>query len=148
MREPIRHVLCAVRGIPHSRATVTRAIELALDTQARLTFVHGIDAEFLAYATVGIPRLMLDELRSMSEFMMLMLRDRAERRGVRAVDTVILEGRLDAVLPTLVQEHQADVVVLGAPGQNGTRSLSAGDFARLVEQLRNLGVHVEIRPLA
>ncbi len=34
----IRHIICAVRGGPESRETVSHAIDLALESSARLTF--------------------------------------------------------------------------------------------------------------
>ena len=48
MAEKPDHIVCAVRGSPQSRATVTRAIDLALEHDARLTFFYAVDAEFLA----------------------------------------------------------------------------------------------------
>ena len=39
-----RHIICAVRGGPEGRATVTHAIELALEAGARLTFFRVMDA--------------------------------------------------------------------------------------------------------
>jgi hypothetical protein len=45
--DTVKHIVCAVRGRPESRTTVTRAVDLALEHQAHLTFLHMIDAEFL-----------------------------------------------------------------------------------------------------
>ena len=45
------HIICAVRGVPKSRETATKAINLALDQDARLTFVHVTNLEFLGSAT-------------------------------------------------------------------------------------------------
>ncbi len=143
----LKHIVCAVRGQPHSRATVTRAIDLALEHGARLTFVHVMDAEFLSHATVGIVRLMYQELRSMGEFMMVILRDRAERRGVREVRTVLLEGRAEEVLPRFLQESGADLLVLGAPGGSRRQSAFApGDFETFVQRIEARGVPVELVP--
>ena len=47
--ETPKHIICAVRGGPESRETVTQAINLALEYEARLTFLHVLDAEFLEY---------------------------------------------------------------------------------------------------
>ncbi len=135
------HIVCAVRGQPQSRATVTKAIDLALEHGARLTFVHVMDAEFLAYATVGIVRLMYRELRSMGEFMMEILKDRAERRGVPEVDTVLLEGRVEEELPRFLDESGADLLVLGAPARN---ALSPEAFSTLVRRVAALGIRMEL----
>ncbi|MFQ5421914.1 MAG: universal stress protein, partial [Anaerolineae bacterium] len=77
-----RQILCAVRGGPESRATVSKAIALALTHQARLTFFHVLDAEFLNYATIGPLSVIYQELAEMGKFAMLILCDRAKRRGV------------------------------------------------------------------
>ena len=45
--QPLEVIVCAVRGGPKSRETVTRAIEMALERGAKLTFFHVIDAEFM-----------------------------------------------------------------------------------------------------
>jgi len=143
----VKHIVCAVRGQPQSRATVTRAIGLALKYGARLTFVHVMDAEFLAHATVGIVRLMYQELRSMGEFLMAILRDRAERRGVREVHTVLLEGRAATALPRFLKEQQADLLVLGAPGGSRRQSAFApGDFNAFVQHIEAQGIQVELVP--
>ena len=47
-----KHILCAVRGGQESRNTVVRAIDLALEYDARLTFFHILDAEFLGAASL------------------------------------------------------------------------------------------------
>ncbi len=90
----VRHVACAVRGGPESRATVTRAIDLALEHGAKLTFVHVMDADFLGYATIGPLSVVYQELREMGNFMMLILQDRAIRRGVQDVGYVLMEGNI------------------------------------------------------
>jgi nucleotide-binding universal stress UspA family protein len=112
-----RHVMCAVRGRPESRETATHAIELALEHQARLTFVHVIDAEFLGPAgpTMSPLRAVYRHLRQMGEFAMLILCDRAKRRGVAEVGYTIQEGNVPKRLRQLVQESGADVLVIGRP---------------------------------
>ena len=90
----IRHIVCAVRGRPASRETVTKAIELALEHDARLTFLHIMDAEFMEHATVGPLSVIYQELKDMGEFTMMILVDRAQRRGVKEVDYVLREGNI------------------------------------------------------
>jgi len=52
MSDRVEHIVCAVRGSPQSRATVTRAIDLAREHDARLTFFYAVDVEFLARTTI------------------------------------------------------------------------------------------------
>ena len=49
--EKVEYILCAVRGGQESRRTVTRAIDLAVEHNARLNFFHILDAEFLGTAS-------------------------------------------------------------------------------------------------
>jgi nucleotide-binding universal stress UspA family protein len=113
----IRHILCAVLGKPTSRTTVTKAIDLALEHGARLTFAHVINVDFLASATPSMTplRSVYNQLRELGEFSMLILCDRAQRRGVTNVDHVIREGQILPQLSLLIQEMQPDVFVVGKP---------------------------------
>jgi nucleotide-binding universal stress UspA family protein len=116
MPDKVNHIVCAVRGSPQSRATVTRAIDLALEHDARLTFFYAVDVEFLARSTARGPlSVVYRELIEMSEFTMLILKDRAERRGVTQVDSIIREGDVRPQLLDLVREVRPDVLILGWP---------------------------------
>jgi len=109
------HIVCAVRGQPESRITVTYAIDLALEKRARLTFLHILDAEFLKKAPAGRLSTVYKELAGMGEFMMLILEDRARRRGVEQVDHVFREGQIKKQLRKFALETQADILVIGSP---------------------------------
>jgi nucleotide-binding universal stress UspA family protein len=116
MPEKLEHIVCAVRGSPQSRATVTRAIDLALEYDARLTFFYAVDVEFLSRTTARGPlSVVYRELIEMSEFTMLILKDRAERRGVAQVGSIIREGDVRTQLLDLVREVRPDLLVLGWP---------------------------------
>ena len=108
-----QYIVCAVRGGPESRETVTQAINLALEFEARLTFLHIVDAEFLEYATIGPLSVVYHELKEMSTFSMLILCDRAQRRGVQQVDYVLLEGNIREGLIRHVNETKAEMMVMG-----------------------------------
>ncbi|MDX1689254.1 MAG: universal stress protein [Candidatus Promineifilaceae bacterium] len=122
--ERVEQILCAVRGGPESRATVTYAIDLALETGARLTFFHALDAEFLGYATIGPLSVIYQELQEMGEFTMLILVDRAQRRGVEDVDYVVSEGNVREQLRQVAIRTEAEVMVMGRP----TRSPGSNVF--------------------
>ncbi|MCL7451800.1 MAG: universal stress protein [Anaerolineae bacterium] len=135
-----RHIICAVRGSPQSRATVTRAIELALVSQARLTFFYVVDAEFKGRATVGVAlSRVYRELVQMAEFSMLILCDRAERKGVREVDYRIREGNVRKQLLKLASETGADTLVMGWPVRGpGRPTFKREKFESFVEELREV----------
>jgi nucleotide-binding universal stress UspA family protein len=143
------HIICAVRGGPESRDTVTRAIDMALESGAALTFFHVIDAEFLEYATIGPLSVVYSELVEMSRFAMLILCDRARRRGVMRVDMIVREGNIHKQLHQFAVETHAKVMVMGqpirSPGRNVFRSAEIKTFVAELEQAGNLKV-IQVTP--
>ncbi len=137
-----RHIICAVRGGPESRETVTQAIDLALEYRARLTFLHVLDAEFLEYATIGPLSVVYHELNEMGTFTMLILTDRAHRRGVEQVDYVMPEGNIRNELTRYANETKAEMMVMGrptrSPGRNVFKITEFDDFVAELEQEGNL----------
>ncbi|MGD8584089.1 MAG: universal stress protein, partial [Chloroflexota bacterium] len=127
-----RHIICAVRGGPESRETVTRAIDLALEHKARLTFLHVLDAAFLEYATIGPLSVVYRELNEMGTFTMLILIDRASRRGVEQVDYVLPEGDIREELTRYAIDTKAEMMVIGrptrSPGRNVFKIAGFDDF--------------------
>lgn len=145
VRQP-QHILCAVRGGPESRETVTRAIDLALESGARLTFFQVLDAEFLNHATIGPLSVVYRELCELGRFTMLILCDRAKRRGVENVDGVVREGNVHRQLCEFAFESHADILVMGRPTRSaGSNIFKPADFDAFVAQLEreaNLQVNV------
>jgi nucleotide-binding universal stress UspA family protein len=135
-----RHIICAVRGGPESRDTVSRAIDLAVQFGARLTFFHVMDAEFLEYATVGPLSVVYHELVEMGAFAMLILCDRAQRRGVAYVDYVVQEGNIHKQLYQLALETRAEMMVMGRPTRSPGRNVfKADEFETFVAELEQQG---------
>jgi nucleotide-binding universal stress UspA family protein len=140
MTERSQHIVCAVRGSPQSRATVTHAIDLALESDAKLTFLYVVDAEFQAQAVIGSPlSVIYQELTQMAEFSMLILCDRAERRGVKRVEYLIREGDVRKQLLLFAAETRADVFVMGWPLRGPGRPIFTPDefeaFAAELEEV-------------
>ncbi len=146
----IRHIICAVRGGPESRETVSHAIDLALESSARLTFFRVMDAEFLQHATVGPLSVVYNELGEMANFAMLILCDRAQRRGVSQVDCVVREGNIQKQLRQFATETQADLMVMGrptrSPGSNVFKPAEFDAFVAEIEQEGDLRVVVVTLP--
>ena len=122
-----KQIICAVRGGAESRDTVSRAIQLALETGARLTFLHVMDAEFLQYATIGPLSVVYNELLEMGTFAMMILRDRAQRRGVTDVDYVVREGSIRKQLFQFAVATHAKVLVVGYPTRSSGRNVFEAD---------------------
>lgn len=136
-----RWIICAVRGGSESRSTVTRAVDLALQEDARLTFLHIVDAEFLGFAPIPSRlRVVYEQLGEMAVFIMLILVDRAQRRGVSAVDYQIREGDIRRQLRAVAQESRASALVLGEPVRSpGSNLFTPKAFQRFVADLEALG---------
>jgi nucleotide-binding universal stress UspA family protein len=133
-----QHILCAVRGQPRSRETATQAINLALESGARLTFVLIIDAEFMSQAapTMSSLRAVYRQLEEMGEFAMSILCDRAERRGVAQVGSIIRKGIVQDELRNLATEIDAGVLVIGKPSGDRSRDVfTQAEFETFVADL-------------
>jgi len=141
-KSPPKHIICAVRGQPYSRQTATRAISLALEHEARLTFFLVIDAEFLgASAPTMTPlRAVYRQLEEMGEFALLILCDRAERRGVAQVDYLIRRGNVPQQLHQLAIETNAEMMVIGRPMPKQGKSIFLPEqFDAFVSELEKDG---------
>ncbi len=147
--EEIRHIICAVRGRPESRATVTHAIDLALKHGARLTFLHVMDAEFLQHATIGPLSVIYEELNKMGQFAMMILCDRATRRGVSEVGYVVMQGNIRNQIDQFVRNSPADIIVMGKPKPKTARSIFRENEIRVyihqLEEQANIRV-VQVDP--
>ena len=138
-----RDILCSVRGGPESRATVQRAIELALESAAGLTFFHIVDAEFLGQST-PIPAplsVVYQELVETGKFLMEILADRARRQGVNEVDYVVREGNIRKQLQRMAIESGAEILVLGQPIHGSSRNVfNPAEFQNFVATLEQKGI--------
>ena len=131
-----KHIICAVRGGPESRETVTQAINLALEYEARLTFLHVLDAEFLEYATIGPLSVVYRELNEMGTFTMLILTDRANRRGVDRGGCGLPEGNIREELIQYAIDTKAEMLVIGRPTRSPGRNVfKIAEFDNLVTEL-------------
>jgi nucleotide-binding universal stress UspA family protein len=141
MQNQIKQILCAVRGGPESRETVTHAVDLALETGAKLTFFHVMDAEFLGQAAIGRTLSgIYNELHEMGKFAMLILVDRAQRRGVENVDFIIREGNIRKQLMQIAIETKAEIMIVGRPTRSPTSNVfKMGEIEAFAKDLAKVG---------
>jgi len=120
---------------------VTKAIDLALEHQARLTFVHVTSADFLVSATPTMlsHQTTLKQLRDLSEFTMMVLVDRATRRGVQNVDYLIRNGQILEQLRVVISEFKPNMVVIGKPISTLTadRSTDADELNDFIQDIES-----------
>ena len=141
-----RHILCAVRSQPGSEQAVKKAIDLALEHGARLTFFQVIDAAFVSRVAGGHASLKVayDELEDMAEFTMIILRERAQMRGVEEVDYVVRRGDVREQIKQIARETNAEILVTGmpqrSPGRNVFDEESFKAFVAEIEEAANIRV--------
>lgn len=109
------HIVCAARGGRRIQPSVNRAIELACEENARLTFLYVLDVEFLKCTMVGHTDMVFEELDKMGEFMMIRLCEFANERGCVSADYVIRHGNIREEIQNYLLEVQPDLLVLGRP---------------------------------
>ncbi|MDQ4076306.1 MAG: universal stress protein [Chloroflexota bacterium] len=143
--QALHHILCAVRGGPESRTTAAHAISLALEHDARLTFFHVLDAEFLDHALVVPLSVIYQELHEMGKFSMMILCERAERAGVEKVDTIVREGSIREQLRRIAIETQADLMIMGRPVRSpGSNVFKPAEFDAFIANLEAVGGDLQV----
>ncbi len=120
-----------------------RAIQLAKERDADLTFLFVVDVEFLCYATIGPLSIVHQQLRDMGEFIMATLQAKAQELGV-ASDYAVREGEVREQIRQYVEENDVDVLVMGRPLQETNAAIfdagTVSNFAAALE--RDAGVEV------
>jgi hypothetical protein len=105
-----------------------------------------MDAEFLEHATVGPLSVVYSELQEMGQFAMLILCDRARRRGVSQVDCAVREGNIRKQIRQFAIETSAQLLVMGrptrSPGRNVFKPTEIDDFAADLEREANLRIEL------
>jgi len=144
-KSDVKHILCAVRSRPGGEETVNRAIELALATNARLTFCQIINTSFVnRHSTRGSARkAAYRELTDMAQFALSLIRDQAERRGVTKVNTIVRTGNVRQELLRLTTETNADLLVLGRPQRSPRSMFDQKALEKFVAELEETGVKVD-----
>jgi nucleotide-binding universal stress UspA family protein len=143
------HIVCAARGGRRIQPSVNRAIELACETGARLTFLYILDVEFLKRTILGHTDMVFDELDKMGEFMMLRLCEYANEGGCVEADFAIRHGSVQEGIQDYLLETQPDLLILGRPQSGPDEDAppafeieGIGEFAQ--EITAKTGVKVEL----
>jgi nucleotide-binding universal stress UspA family protein len=143
------HIVCAARGGRRIQPSVNRAIELAREGNARLTFLYVLDVEFMKHTIYGRTDVVFDELDKMGEFMMIRLCEYASERGCAKSDYVIRHGQVREEIQSYLLEARPDVLVLGRPQRDPDHeappAFESEGIVRFAEELtQKTGVRVEL----
>lgn len=145
----VQTILCTVLGKPDSHLAVNKAINLALEHDAKLIFATVLNAEFIGKATPVMAsfRVVIDQLHELGSFTLSLLCDQALKRGVKEVESIIKEGKMIPQLRALISEVHPEILVLGRPIARGRPVFSVkpdqiDDFLSEIRSLQK--VHVEV----
>lgn len=128
-------ILCAIRGGPQSDLTMALAVELARKHNAQLVILHILDIDFLEFATLGRPSVMLNELRATFEFLLESLTKQAINQGVD-VEDLILTGNLQRQIIETIHQQDAQILVMGSPIKSpGKNAFTKKSFAQFLEEI-------------
>lgn len=115
-------ILCAIRGGPSSRPTITTSIQLAQETGEIIYFLYVVNLDFLTHSSSSKTNHISQELHDMGEFILLSAQEQADLAGVQA-EGVIREGRVVEEIITFCEERKPLYVILGRPEEEGEDNL-------------------------
>jgi nucleotide-binding universal stress UspA family protein len=107
-------IVCAIRGGPNSRPTISRAIELSREYRQLVYFLYVVNLDFLSNALHSNVLVMEEEMRQMGEFILLNAQEMAAKAGIEA-QAVTRKGQVREEIISLCREVDADYVILGRP---------------------------------
>ena len=136
----MRHLVVGIDGSDGARAAVEKAVELAAQLQAKVTFVYALSAP---RSFVGDPlyqHVLSDEL----EYGRTALAQAAELAEAKGVDarTEIVEGDAAEGLVLLARARDADAIVVGSRGLGSIRGALLHSVSRAITKHADLPVLV------
>ena len=133
MPDPIRHVVAATDFSEPAELGLAWAARIARTHGATLTLVHAL-APPMPVADFAAPPLHVDqELRDSAENRLDEALDKAPLDGVEA-ETALRDGTPSQAVLDLVEEVDADLLVVGTRGLTGFRHLLLGSTAERIVQ--------------
>jgi len=109
------NIVCATRGGEASRTTEDKAIGIARESGARLTFLYVVDTSFAAEQATSEVELdmMATDLRHIGELILKRVREKAAEAKVEAA-VELREGAVSEEIEKYVTEHpEVDLLVVG-----------------------------------
>ena len=129
-------IVCATRGGEASYRTQERAIALAKERNAKLTFLCIVDAGFAGPLKERLAAALDDELRRLGRSLLHIAEARAQEQGVSA-QTVCMSGPVQENIQAYLQRVDASALVIGQ-SRSGVihRAFGSGDVGDFAETLR------------
>lgn len=130
---PMRKILCAVDFSSQARAAVAAAADLAQRYDAALTLVHvfQLPATLMPEGMLLSAGMVGEHFQAVNGLLDDEKRD-AERRGAKAVDTVLVDGIPWREIVVRAKEGGFDLIVVGTHGRTGIGHVLLGSVAERV----------------
>jgi len=114
-------ILCAIRGGPESEETISRAVSLAEELDARLIFLYVVNLDLIPSSSSVRVESIAKELSRMGEFILLMAQARAASEGV-AADTFVRQGNIPEQIWEACRDLHAETLIMGKPRDGNNKS--------------------------
>jgi nucleotide-binding universal stress UspA family protein len=149
MQDERQVIVCATRGGEGSRALQFEAVRLAKADDAMLLFIYIVNYHELGDLEAGMIPDVEAELTWLGETLLLLAQKRAQNKGVSA-EIAILVGSPLAEIGRFAREHNADLILLGAPRGTTANVFGDDEIERASHSLQEeTGIPVEVvRPEA
>lgn len=128
-------IVCAVRGGPDSRPTIDKAIQLARETNLKVSFLYVVNLDFMSHTSSSRVHTLLKDMDQMGEFILLQVQEEAAAKGVEA-EGLIRHGNVADEIAGFCHEIGADYLILGLPQIKEERSVfTETKLNRLIERI-------------
>ena len=147
MSEKIEKILCATIGSQSCKRAEDKAIDLAVDNKAELTFLYVVDSSFMDSVAVEIHgQSEVDSgLTKIGDIILEKAKKKAKAKKINA-KTLIKEGTANDVIKNAVKETQTDLLVIGNEKRSWINEFliksSVGDFVKNISNDTGVAVVV------
>ena len=141
----MKTVVCATRGGEACRRTQERAIQMAQEQEADLSFLYVADPHLMDPVDEGLAEALKGEISRLGRSLLRIAQNRANKAGQKAEVSVVYGPVQESIINFLRQEG-ATTLVLGAPRSKAVArefsSKGIDDFAQIARQ--ELDIEVEV----
>ena len=125
-------ILVPVDGSGEARLAFHKAVEVAKRNNAQLVLCHVIDTRALQTPT-GFDGNFSEEIRQQTENLFTEYVNYAQEREFKNIETLIEYGSpKQLIAKTIPQEHDIDLIMIGATGLNAVERLFIGSVSEYV----------------
>ena len=132
MLQQYSRIMVAVDGSQEAELAFKKALNVAKRNQAELLLLHVIDARAFQTMT-SFDTMLAEQATDMAKTSLKEYEEMAHKQGVENVKTLIEYGSPKTVIAKYIpDEHQIDLILLGATGLNAVERLFIGSVSEYV----------------